>query len=233
MKVGIHQPQYMPWPGYFAKILSCDLFILFDTAQYVKNSIINRNKILINGTESYLTIPVSKGKLNETIDEKRIVDFRWKNKQRKTIDANYANHPYYFELKTIFDDVLNTDSNNLCDYNINSIRAVCEYLNIKTRIKCASDYDIINNGDPTEFIINIVKHVEGTRYVSGTGAINYLDTKLVNDSGLEFNFYQFKSIRYNQKGTDSFIPGLSMIDLIANLPSADIRDYLIHNWELI
>jgi len=233
MKVGLHQPQYIPWPGYFAKILYCDLFYYYDTAQYVKNSIINRNKVLINGGGSYLTIPVTKGRLAETIGEKRVVDERWKEKHRKTIAANYAKHPNFIELKMLVDEALNTDSEYLCEYNISFIKAVCEYLNIKTIIKYSSDYDINKHYEPTKYIINIVKNEKGTEYVSGSGALNYLDRELFKDSGILLKCFNFISSPYSQKGNESFVPGLSIIDLVANLPIVTIREYLKSNWRPI
>ena len=233
MKVGLHQPQYIPWPGYFAKILYCDVFYYYETAQYVKNSIINRNKILIKEGGSYLTIPVIKGRLSETIGEKCIVDEKWKEKHRKTIAANYAKHPNFDELKLLIDKALNTKSKYLYEYNINFIKAVCDYLNIKTIMKYSSDYDINKNCEPTEYIINIVKNENGTEYVSGSGALNYLNRELLIDNGILLKCFNFFSSPYSQKGKGSFVPGLSMIDLVANLPIITIREYLKSNWKLI
>ena len=233
MKVGLHQPQYIPWPGYFAKILHCDFFYFYDNAQYVKNSIINRNKILIKEDGSYLTIPVVKGRLTETINEKRIVDERWKEKHRKTIATNYSKHPNYNELKMLVDKALNIKSEYLSDYNITFIKAVCDYLKIKTIIKNSGDYKSNKNCNPTEYIVSIVKNESGVEYISGSGVLNYLDRELLVDNGIALKCFKFFSSPYSQNGKGEFVPGLSIIDLVANLPIVAIREYLKSNWRQI
>ena len=131
MKVAIHQPQYLAWPGYFAKILFSDIFILYDTAQYQKNSIINRNKILVNNEEHFLTIPVQAGSLRDVIKDKKTVSDRWKSKHLKTLEANYRKCVFYPAVLEIFKKTLGPNTDSLSEINCANIRCICGYLGIQ------------------------------------------------------------------------------------------------------
>ena len=84
MIVAIHQPNYIPWSGYFYKILKSDVFIFLDDAQYTKNSFINRNRIKTPTGEAWLTVPV-KASLTDKINEVVYADAQWKKKHIKSL----------------------------------------------------------------------------------------------------------------------------------------------------
>ena len=230
MKVGIHQPQYLAWPGYFAKILFSDIFILYDTAQYQKNSIINRNRILVKSNEHFLTIPVRTGSLQDMIKDKKTVDDRWKVKHLKTLEANYRKCAFFPEVLEIFKKTFEHDTDSLCDINCANIRSICGYLGIKTLLLLSSGLGLNEEGDPTQKVVDMVIKVSGTEYISGVGSKNYLKEDMFPANQIELGYFQYLPTDYPQQGEAAHVPGLSIIDMIANIPREDILSRLRKGW---
>ena len=117
MVVTIHQPEHLPWLGFFNKMANADELVILDNVQYRKRYFQNRNKIIVNGTDAYIGIPV---KL-ENYRKKTIVDMEifsdnevpWKNKYLKTIEYNYKHHPFFWKYFSFFEDLLEKNIVNL------------------------------------------------------------------------------------------------------------------------
>jgi len=230
MKVAIHQPQYIPWPGYFAKILSVDTFILYDSAQYQKNSIINRNKLLMNKKEHHLTIPTQAGRTQDKIKEKKTVIDGWRVKHLNVIKGNYPKCNFYPEVLKIFEKTFDQDTDSLCEINCRNVRMICEYLGITTQLVLSSQLNIDGDGDATQKNLDMVKKVSGKEYISGEGGKNYLKEELFSNSGIKVRYFHFLPTDYPQHGMKSHVPGLSIIDLIANVPKEEIIGRLKKGW---
>lgn len=228
MKIAIHQPQYIPWPGYFAKILQSDIFVLYDDVQYQKNSIINRNKIMINKEEQYLTLPVVKGRLEDKINEKEVASDYYFEKNFKTVVSSYCKSKYIEELKDIFRKSF--ISTNLSEINRANINAILNYLGVNKQILLSSDLKT-KNENPTGRIIEIVKLLGADEYLSGMGGKNYLQEPLFKDNKIKLRYFNFIPKPYYNYLIDDFTQGLSIVDLIANLAKEDIIVYLKNNTE--
>lgn len=212
--IAIHQPNFLPWLGYFYKILKSDIFVFLDNVQYTKNSFINRNKIKTSKGELWLTVPVSFN-FGDKINEVRINNsLDWRDKHLKTLEVNYKKS-YYF--KEIYDLIKSTyykkDWLYLKDLNIDLILTICEYLNLKRKFINASELGV--EGRSTELLISIVKNVGGDIYLSGFGGANYQDILSFEKVGIKLIYYDFKHPIYKQLWGD-FMPNLSIIDLLFN-----------------
>ncbi|MCK4820225.1 WbqC family protein, partial [bacterium] len=132
MIVGIHQPNYLPWLGYFYKIARSDIFVFLDNAQYSKNSFINRNKIKTPQGAAWLTVDVlTKGRFRQLINEVEINnDTFWSNTQEKTISQNYSKALYFEKYKNFFEDVYHRRWQKLVDLNEALITLSCDILGI-------------------------------------------------------------------------------------------------------
>jgi len=229
MKVGIHQPQYMAWPGYFAKIAAADTFILYDTAQYQKNALINRNAIRVRNEEHLLTIPVVTGHVHDQIRAKTTVDERWKIKHLKTLEANYSQSPFFKEIMDIFKQTVAGTTQVLSEINIANIRAICAYLGLNTSLLISSHMGPDHDEDPTQKLIQMIQKVSGKVYIGGTGAKNYLNEALMASNGIDVQYFQYVPSEYPQQG-QGHVPGLSIIDMIANIPKDEVRAHLKKGW---
>ena len=170
--ISIHQPNYLPWLGYFYKIANCDVFVYLDTVQYPRGqSFAARNKIKTANGPTYLTIPVSgpggkKGKALYT--EISFADKKWQTKHLKTIELNYKKSAYFEEIFNLFKTHLELPL-SFTDLNISLIEAFVNYLEIKTKRVRLSEI-LQNFGQKSEMIIDICKTLEGDTYFSGNGS---------------------------------------------------------------
>ncbi len=224
--LSIHQPNFIPWLGYFHKIKKSDVFIILDTVQLPRGkSIANRNKIKSAQGELELVVPVAKPKGNEgkiTYKMARIADAKWAKKALKAMELNYkkATHfqRYFPVIKELFQ---HTD---FCQMNISFIHFVVRELNIGTDIHLLSQIDNADSGQKNELIINICRHFDANVYLSGRGAEKYNDPELLKKHGIRLDYQQFEHPAYTQLH-NNFIPNLSIVDILMN-HGPESRNYL-------
>ena len=132
--VGIHQPNFFPWLGYFNKIFKSDFFVILDDVQFPKKggSWSNRVKIIISGQSNWLTAPIVRNYTGvKKINEMEFNNFeQWKKKISKTIEINYKKAPFYFEVEEFIMNLILNDENNIAKYNLKSIFDICKILDI-------------------------------------------------------------------------------------------------------
>jgi hypothetical protein len=224
--VGIHQPNFMPWLGYFYKIHQSDIFIYLDDVQFQKTgaSYTNRVSINIGGKSSYLTIPVKRDSGVQNINETRFINDRWKKKVIGSLQGNYAKAEYFKENKEFIFDLINFSADNIADYNINFITKVSQRLGIDTKLVKSSDFNITSTS--TQRLIDLIKSIDGNIYLSGSGGDNYQEHEMYKNGGIELIYNKMPSFTYAQLKTGEFIGGLSIVDAIFNIGFERLQDEL-------
>lgn len=215
MITAIHQPQYLPWLGYFDKIDRADVFVILDNVQYKKNEWQNRNRIKTADGWQWITAPVLYN-FPERINQVRINNrINWRRKHFKSLVTNYGKAPFFAKYKQTFEDVFSKDWEYLSKINIHLIKYLIETLRIKTKILIASEsgYDLAE--ESTERLIDICKLLKSSRYLSGKDGIKYLNVERFRNEGIEVMFQDFHSPVYDQL-YGPFVPNLSIIDLLFN-----------------
>lgn len=210
--VAIHQPNYIPWAGYFYKLLKSDIFVFLDDAQYTKNSFINRNRIKGSQGEQWITIPI-RFKLGQAINQVEFADSRWYVKHQKSFDTCYKKAPYYEQYRDELLHLLSSNHRNLSELNIKVIEKVSNWLNITCEFVLSSQLGIESKSD--DRLVDIVKKVGGRVYLSGTGGAKYQNEDKFNQNKITLKYYDFLPPVYPQIWGD-FIPGLSILDLLFN-----------------
>jgi len=215
--VGIHQPNFMPWLGYFYKMFKSDIFIFLDDVQMQKTgaSYTNRVSINANGKAQFLTIPIKRESGTVNINETKFVDNRWKKKIIGSLQNNYAKAKYFKENRDFIFDLINFEADNLADYNINFITNIAKKLNIDTKLVKSSNYNIKTNS--TQRLIDLIKAVDGNVYLSGGGGDKYQDQQMYEDSEIELRYNNFKPFAYEQFRSTEFVAGLSIMDAVFNI----------------
>ena len=210
-----HQPEYLPYIGFFNKIILCDLFVLVDHVQFVKKDYQNRNRIRTPQGPAWLTIPVkTSGKYHQKINEVEISNSKdFRKKHRNAIYYNYKKSPYFDLLMPFFDNLYSSDINKLVDINEKIIFFILDILNINTPIVRTSD--LIPDGNKTQMLVNMCKQYKCNTYLSGEGALDYVNESVFNEEDLKSRYRMHKTIEYSQMG-EGFSPSLSVIDLIFN-----------------
>jgi hypothetical protein len=215
--VAMHQPNYIPWLGYFYKMAKCDVFVYLDQVQFPRGrSFSARNKIKTPKGAELISIPISIPQNTNslvTYNEVSFSDAKWSQKHLKTIQFNYKKAVYFDEIYSILTNTFE-DISNLVELNINLIEAIKSYLNIKTKtVRVSELFHVINQKN--ELIIDICGALEAEIYLSGEGAKSYNDEILLNKNRIKLLYTDFKHPVYKQLWGD-FIPNLSIIDLLFN-----------------
>lgn len=215
--VVIHQPDFMPYIGFFHRFLKSDLYVVLDNVQYSNGSsksLQNRDKVKGIDGEEWLTICVQKTRLHTKINEvllSKNVD--WKEKNIAIIKKNYKDTKYFSEIWTYIEKLYQHECEKMMDFNLKSIEILMELFDVKTEIILASTLN--PQGKSNELIVDILKKVNANTYISGVGAKDYYDPKLYNDANIKIIWQDFKHPIYPQLyGT--FMPYLSSIDLLFN-----------------
>jgi len=218
MIIGIHQPNYLPWVGYFKKILHSDVFVFLDCVQFTKGGYQNRVKVKGPEGDLWLTQLIAKNNNNgfEKINKIKFnnIEF-WANKHLKTIQSNYKRAKYFDSLFPILNKFYNDNKlQSLCDFNIGLIKLMCAYMKIEKKPFYKSS-ELNTSSGQTERLVSICKTLNGTEYLSGQGGKNYQDISLFEGNNIRVKFVEGDHPVYKQcwKG---FLPGLSIIDLCFN-----------------
>jgi hypothetical protein len=226
MKCAIMQPHYLPWPGYFNLMSKVDKYIFLDDVQFSKNSWQSRNQIIVNNHKKWITIPTKKSSLKTNINNK-LIDFskNWQLKQSKTIIQAYSKHSYIKDLEELMNFCNTIKLLNLSDYNIEILKFLSFKLNIKVEFIKSSVFN--SKKERTYRVIEILEKIKASEYLSPIGAKDYLEQDKFNEiTKVKLKFNDFQSMPYVQKKLKSFLPNLSIIDLIANLGWTEATRYV-------
>lgn len=216
--VAIHQPNYIPWLGYFYKMWESDIFVLLDTVQYPRGqSFANRNRVKTHNGTTWLTIPIStpsgeKGKVPYIAAE--FATTKWKRKHLRTLQMNYKKAEYYDDIYPLLAEQIEKHT-DFVELNIALIKDIATYLGIQAKLVRLSNL-LEDFGEKTSLIIDICNALKSTIYLSGKGGgKEYNDEEMLNENGIELRYSQFKHPEYPQLW-DGFEPNLSIIDLLFN-----------------
>ena len=211
MKLGIMQPYFMPYIGYWQLMAAVDMYVIYDDVNFIKKGWINRNNILVNGTKQLFTISLEGVSQNKLINEITIADDFVK--LRKTISMAYSKAPYYKETMELLDMIFTFDSNNLAKFLEHSIRLVARYLGIQTEILLSSHLEKDNSLKGQEKILDICKRLNADVYYNAIGGQELYDKEKFKANSIDLYFVQSYLHPYKQS-KDSFIEGLSLIDVL-------------------
>lgn len=210
--VAIHQPNFLPWLGYFDKIARADVFVLLDDAQFSKQSRTNRVQVMVDGEPGWITGPVRRdGKV--PIGEARFDESRpWRKKALKTIRFSYAGSPGFDDVFPRVEELLGNEEDRLGAYNEAAIRALAGDLGLEgTRILRSSELGV--RASSTERLVRIVSELGGSAYLAGGGAEGYQEDEAFERAGIALLRQEFEHPVYPQGGGD-FVPGLSVVDAL-------------------
>jgi hypothetical protein len=218
MIIAIHQPNYLPYLGFFEKMKQSDIFVIYDDAQFNKEDFQHRNKIRIYHGWKYLTVPVEKKHIpikNIRIrNEFMIKGMTWQEAHLKEIRDNYKNTPYYASYEGYLKAAYTNKYDRLIDLNMDIINFLKNAFNIETEIIFASELGF--RSQSTERLADITEVLGGDMYLSGTAGRDYLDASLFESRGINVEFQDFKHPVYKQR-YDRFIQNMSAIDALFNV----------------
>lgn len=232
MIVSIHQPHFLPWLGYFNKVLNSDTFVWLHNVQFRKNYFQNRTKIKNSDTdqELWLTIPV-KASLADNIDQVKVADARWANKAVKTIEQYYRKAPYFKQYFSMITDHF-AASDLLDEINYRTFKVLLRELRYEGNVVRMDELKI-DTLDPNQRLIEICKKLNSNHYIAGKGGKNYLNNEQWANEGIKVSWQSFNSeaLQYPQLGK-IFVPSLSVIDCLFNNGPDKTRELIVNAWRV-
>lgn len=219
MILSVHQPQYIPWVGYFDKIAKSDCFVFLDQVQYKEREFQNRNKIRTKLGELWLTVPVvSKGLGRQKICDVKINnESDWRNKHWRSLTSSYNKAPFFKGYCGFFESVYNANWDKLLSLNIHIIKYLLKELAIETPLRYESA--IGTTKEATDRIIELCVKLKADTYLTGMGGKNYLEEEKFVKAGIKLVYQHFDHPEYYQQYMEQgkpFMPFMSVIDLLFN-----------------
>ena len=222
----MHQPNFLPWVGYFEKLNQSDVFVLLDMVQVPRGrSYANRTRIKGKGGIVELTIPVSKQKAKDglmTYRDMLTVDVRSLSKIVQTFKRTYSKAPFFDDVFPKVESLM--EIKNICDFNLEFIEWVIDYLGISTKAARMSELFDVDAEIPmkNELIVNLCKSQGADTYLSGQGARVYNDESFLKAHDVALRYHEFSATQYPQFGK-SFDASLSMADCLCHLGTSSTR----------
>jgi hypothetical protein len=236
MRLGIMQPYFFPYLGYFSLIQQVDKFILLDTVQFIRHGWIERNRILNpNGGWQYIRVPLQKHTRETKIEDIKIDNTQAWNEKILSQLQHYKNiAPNYLTVKNVIENTLNKECFNIVDLNYMTLCAICDYIGIKTSIHIFSKMNLVIDPvtSPDEWALNICKKIDGaTEYWNPTGGMAFFDPQKYQNSKIELKFQKVKLREYDQK-REVFETGLSIIDILMFNSIETVKE-MLNDYELL
>lgn len=226
MKCAIMQPTYFPWAGYLNLMQQVDCFVYLDDAQFERASWHNRNRIMLNGLPSWLTVPVIRGHLGASIQEVEVDDSApWRRKHLTMLSNAYARHENVKDMLEATEPLSTTSITRLSNLNIALLEVLRNKLDITTPVIKSSSLDV--SGTRTQRLIDILSKLGATDYVTPPGALQYLqEDKFVESCSMRLWVHDFQPAEYHQQNLNSFVSHLSILDVAANLGWGGSKNYI-------
>lgn len=213
--VGILQPSYLPWLGYFEQISRADVFVFYDDVQFEKGSWRNRNRIKTPQGAHWLTVPVlTKGQDFPAINQVRVNNAEsWQKKHLRTLAQYYSKAQHYGRYAPGLAELLDRPWEGLCALNMALIRHLAAELGIATPFVLSSELGVPGSGAPR--LVEIMAHLGGTVFYEGAAGRGYIDEALFSARGMRVEYQDYDHPVYPQLHGD-FVPFLSVVDLLFN-----------------
>ncbi|WP_017413625.1 WbqC family protein [Clostridium tunisiense] len=234
MKIGIMQPYFLPYIGYFQLINAVDKFVIYDDVQFIKSGWINRNRMLINGEAKNFVLNIKKDSYELNINERYFIDNAEYdfNKLLKGFELTYKKAPYFNEGMELLKHIFQYDKKqDISKFIINSLKLICNYLDITTEFIISSSLEKNNSLKSEEKVINIVKLLRGDIYINSYGGTELYSRENFSKEGVSLLFIKPKEFIYEQFHKD-FVPNLSIIDVIMFNSKETIKNFL-NNYEVL
>lgn len=229
MKLGIMQPYFFPYLGYFDLINYSDLWIVFDTVQYIRHGWVNRNRILHpeQGWQ-YIVVPLKKHSRDTVIRDIEIADGPMWHQRILGQNQHYKKKaPYFRETYRFVEECLAIEERSISRLNVAILEKVCLHLGIPFEYEYFSEMQLELDSvvEPGDWALRISEKIGAEEYVNPPGASAIFDSSKFEASGIKLTIRKLPSLEYACSGYE-FVPGLSIIDVLMWNPPDKVKEYL-------
>jgi hypothetical protein len=229
--VGCHQPNFLPWLGFFAKMARSDVFFLLDDVQFTqganKHNWTSRVRIGAANGAHWLSMPVRRSGVGPQL----IIDLRtddsvhWLPKMLKTLEVAYRKTPHGSAVLPPLLEIIGRHNGSVCETNIALIHSICRTLGLAPKLIRSSERPVV--GAATERLINLTRSVNGTVYLSGDGADDYQVVESFGAAGIKLRKLSFRPEPYAQRRGSAFVQGLSIVDALCHVGIEQTRQFVV------
>jgi hypothetical protein len=229
MKLGIMQPYFMPYIGYWQLMAAVDTYVVYDDVNYIKGGWVSRNNILLNGQKHMFTITLNGASPNKLFNEITIKDdFK---KFSRLIESAYRKAPYYAEVSALLDKIYNYEDKSLGAFMMHSFQVVLDYLDIDTKLVLSSTIAKDNSLHGKDKVKHICHLLGADTYYNSIGGQELYDKNDFKEDGIDLHFVKTELSPYPQLKNE-FVPGLSMIDVLMFNHPIEVKQ-LLTNYKLV
>ena len=236
MKVGVMQPYFFPYIGYWQLLNAVDRYVILDDVNFIKRGWINRNRIL-SGNKSgdrdeFIRITIEKISQNRKINEHYLFE-----KEKcfdvllRTLHERYARAPHFEETYGLLERIFAYDGDNVADFLSYQIREVCAHLDIETEILRSSQLEKDESLKAQDRIIDLCRRLGADEYYNAIGGVELYDKEAFENAGMRLHFLRARLGEYPQYGGE-FVPGLSIIDVMM-FNDRDAVKAMLEDYELV
>lgn len=226
------QPYFFPYIGYFQLIAAVDRFVVYDNIKYTKKGWINRNRILVNGKDATLSLPLKKDSDYLNVCSRELaLDFPAEKMIRQIKNA-YLQAPYFAQTIPLIEEIIRYKDQNLFNYLHNSISLMCDHLDIKTPLIISSEVEIDHGLKNQGKVLALCGALGANIYINTIGGIELYASNVFRECGIDLKFIKSQPFQYTQFG-HPFVPALSIIDVMMFNSLGTVREIIASNYELI
>lgn len=231
MIVAMMQPTFLPWAGYFALIHACDTFVLLDDFQFQRRSFHHRNRLFLSGDSiGWVTVPVTHAKSDTRpllTEVRPVLDERFQRKFTRLLEQNYGSTPGYETVMESIGPLLERhDGRSLADLNISLIQSLAALLDISSDWRRSSELGV--EGKRSERMAGLLRRIGASTYLAAAGSEAYMRADGVFPlPEVRTCFQRYVPADYPQRQADSFVPYLSVLDMLFQVGPEQARSCVV------
>jgi hypothetical protein len=226
MKLGIMQPYFLPYIGYWQLMNAVDKYVVYDDVNYIKNGWINRNQILVNGQPHYFGLVIQDASPFKKINELVFApDSVGREKLLKTITQSYCRAPFFEPAMALFQSIIDYPDQNVGNLLYHSIKTIASYLDMKTEILLSSQIQKNNDLTGKDKVLHICGLLGADEYYNAIGGQEMYHFDEFARHGIKLSFVKTGAITYKQLKND-FVPNLSILDILMFNSKEGVKSFL-------
>lgn len=216
MRVVISQSMLFPWVGLLEQVRLADVFVHYDDVQFSKGSFVNRVQLKLAQGPRWLSVPLPGLRLGQRIDQVALPPAPdWVPRHLDLIERALDGAPFLADALALARDVYAADDRHLGPLARRSLLVLSDYFGLQAGRRFVDVTALAVGGSGSQRVLDVVKAVGGTTYVTGHGAANYLDHEAFERAGVAVEYMRYARVPYPQLH-GAFTPYVSGLDLVAN-----------------
>lgn len=220
------QPYFLPYLGYWQLLNFVDRFVIYDNVNFIKGGWINRNRILINGKPSYITIPLHQASQNKLIcDISLQSSLAWQTKMIKSIEYTYRKAPFFSNIFPIIKQIISYKTDNLADFLVHQLKTMAAFLGIRTELIKSSHRYKYPNLTGQDRILDICKREGASAYINLQGGQALYNAAAFRRQDIDLCFIVTQQIPYMQRSA-GFVASLSLVDALMEIGAQGVAEQL-------